>query len=59
MAIVNYVDIFIAAETKINESFPTAQFATDGFNKPLRRKNPKKLPTAIISSFNGRTLRKI
>ena len=35
-AIRNYVDIFIAAETKINESFPTAQFANDGFHKPLR-----------------------
>ena len=34
-AIVNYVDIFIAAETKINEFFPTAQFAIDGFHKPL------------------------
>ena len=34
--IVNYVDIFIAAETKINESFPTAQFAIVGFHKPLR-----------------------
>ena len=28
-AVVNYVDIFI-------ESFPTAQFAIDGFHKPLR-----------------------
>ena len=35
-AIVNYVDIFIAVETKINGSFPTAQFAIDGFHKPLR-----------------------
>ena len=35
-AITNYVDILIAAETKINESFPTAQFAIDGFHKPLR-----------------------
>ena len=35
-AIVNYVDIFVAAETKINESFPTAQFAIVGFHKPLR-----------------------
>ena len=35
-AIVNYVDIFIAAETKINESFPAAQFAIDGFHKSLR-----------------------
>ena len=32
---VNYVDVFIAAETKINDSFPTAQFAIDGFHKPL------------------------
>ena len=35
-AIVNYVDILIAAETKINKSFPTAQFAIDGFHKPFR-----------------------
>ena len=35
-AIVNYVDIFIAAKAKINESFPTAQFAIDAFHKPLR-----------------------
>ena len=35
-ALVDYVDIFIAPETKINESFPTAQFAIDGFHKPLR-----------------------
>ena len=35
-ALVNLADIFIAAETKINESFPTAQFAIDGFHKPLR-----------------------
>ena len=35
-ALVNYVDIFIEAETKIKESFPTAQFAIDGFHKPLR-----------------------
>ena len=34
-AIVNYVDTFIAAETKINVSFPTAQFAIDGFYKHL------------------------
>ena len=27
---------FIAPETKINESFPAAQFAIDGFHKPLR-----------------------
>ena len=36
VAIVNYVDIFIAAETKINEFFPTSQFAIYGFHKPLR-----------------------
>ena len=34
-ALVYYVDIFIPAETKIKESFPTAQFAIDGFHKPL------------------------
>ena len=36
-AIVNYVDIFIAAETKIDESFPTSHFAIDGLHKPLRQ----------------------
>ena len=36
VALVNYVDIFIATKTKINESFPTGQFAIDGFHKPLR-----------------------
>ena len=35
-AIVNYVESFITAETKINETFPTAPFAIDGFHKPLR-----------------------
>ena len=35
-ALVNYVDIFIAAEIKINESFPTTQFVIDGFHKRLR-----------------------
>ena len=35
-AIVNYVDIFIAAETKTNMSFPIAQFAIDGFYKTFR-----------------------
>ena len=35
-ALLNYVDIFIATETKINESFPTAQFAIDGFHTRLR-----------------------
>ena len=32
-ALVNYVDIFIAVETKNNESVPTAQFTIDDFYK--------------------------
>ena len=35
VALINYVDIFIVTKTKINESFPTVQFAIDGFHKPL------------------------
>ena len=31
-----YVDIFYVVKTKINESFPTAHFAYDGFHRPLR-----------------------
>ena len=32
--LVNYIDIFIAVIIMINESFPTSQFAIDGFHKP-------------------------
>ena len=32
----NRVDILVIAETKINKSFPTAQFIIEGFHKPLR-----------------------
>ena len=35
-ALVIYADIFIEAETKCNGSFPTAQFAIDGFHKPFK-----------------------
>ena len=35
-ALVNSVDLFIVAETKIRKSFSCAQFAIDGFHKPLR-----------------------
>ena len=31
------VDILIIAETKLDESFPTAQFLMEGYNKPLRQ----------------------
>ena len=31
----NYVDILVIAETKIDKSFPIAQFIIDGFHKPL------------------------
>ena len=32
----NHVDILVIAETKINKSFPTAQFIIERFFKPLR-----------------------
>ena len=32
----NYVDIPVIAETKIDKSFPAAQFITEGFHKPPR-----------------------
>ena len=32
----NHVDILAIAETKVDKSFPTAQFITEGFHKPLR-----------------------
>ena len=35
-AVVDYINIFIAAETKINESFSTSQFAIDNSHKPLK-----------------------
>ena len=30
------VDILIVAETKIDASFPTAQFSAEGYHKPYR-----------------------
>ena len=45
---VNYVDIFIAAQTKINESFPTAQFAIDGFHTPLRLDTTDKCGVLLV-----------
>ena len=32
----NHVDILVISETKIDKSFPTAQFIIDGFHRPLR-----------------------
>ena len=32
----NHVDILVIADTKINKSFPKAQFIMEGFHKPLR-----------------------
>ena len=32
----DFIDIFIAVETNINDSFYTAQFGNDGFQKALR-----------------------
>ena len=35
-ALVNYINIFTAAEAKISESFSTSQFAIDSSHKPFR-----------------------
>ena len=35
-ALVNYINIFNAAEAKISESFSTSQFAIDSSHKPFR-----------------------
>ena len=50
-ALVDYIDIFIAAETKINESFPTAQFAIDGFHKPQARCYRQKWGSINVRSY--------
>ena len=34
--IINYVDVLLVSETKLDDSFPTAQFLLDGFSKPYR-----------------------
>ena len=34
--ITNNVDILLVSETKLDDSFPTAQFLLDGFSKPYR-----------------------
>ena len=47
-AMVNYVGIFIAAQTKINESFPTAQFAIDGLHTSLRLDSTDKCGVLLV-----------
>ena len=34
--IINNVDVLLVSETKLDDSFPTAQFLLDGFSKPCR-----------------------
>ena len=34
--IINNVDVLLVSETKLDDSFPTAQFLLDGFSKPYR-----------------------
>ena len=34
--IINNVDILLVSKTKLDDSFPTAQFLLDGFSKPYR-----------------------
>ena len=34
--IINNVDVLLVSETKLDYSFPTAQFLLDGFSKPYR-----------------------
>ena len=48
---ISWAEIFIAAETKINESFPTAQFAIDGFHKPLRLDATDKSGCLLVRSY--------
>ena len=33
---INYIDVLVLTETKIDDSFPTAQFLVRGFSKPYR-----------------------
>ena len=58
-ALVDYVDIFIAAETKINESFPTAQFAIDAFHKHLRLDVTDKSGSLLVYVRSYLTLRQL
>ena len=34
--VINNVDVLLVSETKLDDSFPTAQFLLDGFSKPYR-----------------------
>ena len=34
--VLNYIDVLVLTETKIDDSFPTAQFLVRGFSKPYR-----------------------
>ena len=58
-ALVNYVDIFIAAEAKISESFPTAQFAIDEFYKPLMLDVTNKITSLLVYARSYLPLRQL
>ena len=58
-ALVNYVDIFIAAETKINEPFLTARFAIDSFRKLLRLDVTNKSGSLLVYVRSYLPLRKL
>ena len=45
---VNYVDIVYEAKTKIDEYFPTVQFAIDGFHKSLRLNATDKIGSLFV-----------
>ena len=34
--VINNIDVLLVSETKLDDSFPTAQFLLDGFSKPYR-----------------------
>ena len=36
MIVINNIDILIITETKLDDSYPTAQFSIDGYKKPFR-----------------------
>ena len=40
--ILKYVDVLIITETKLDDSFPTAQFKVEGFSEPFRRDRNRK-----------------
>ena len=55
--VINNVDILLVSETKLDDSFPTAQFLLDGFSKPNRLDRCSNVAQILLNVKNDTSFR--